>query len=658
MNICAIFAQNFGDLEKQVEANTTIIQEKTIEKSGPDSIQVFRLPITYLDKSNVFELSETVAKDLELVVENPLEKTMYDYLCNPKTQYAKELLPEWNKYYTTDISFLQESQDVLKTIPLMVSSEAEEYQVPCEEIQQTWNILKHDPGFLEKYGYLEWSFIKDFNKSASFLQSLTIINMFAPLMSFIIPLLLLIFPFIILKIQGIEITWEVYYDCLKMIARNHFIGKALLSMESFKAETVIYFLATFALYLLQMYQNTMQCIRFYKNTQSMNDSLCELKKFVSHSVVKMKLFLELNREKTKFKSFCEDIEKHCIVLEEIEKELVPINPFECNMFKITEIGYMLKCYYELHTNLDYEFSLSYAMGFEGYIQQMHGVWKNLESGVLGYATFVDQYEQQPETTVVDESTDSESEKEPDSEKESDSDKEHDSEKDSQRYIKQQYYPPHISENHSACVKNDVDLSHQMVITGPNASGKTTFLKTTAINLIFSQQFGVGYYTTCRIQPYTHFHSYLNIPDTSGRDSLFQAESRRCKEILDCIHEYDYHKKYRHFSIFDELYSGTNPVEATQSAYAFLKYLSETQPHVDFLLTTHYVSICDKWDNKKDRLRQLRLKNYKMEVIEEENKFEMTYRILPGISTIKGAIRVLEEMNYPSEIINIIRQSSE
>ena len=113
----------------------------------------------------------------------------------------------------------------------------------------------------------------------------------------------------------------------------------------------------------------------------------------------------------------------------------------------------------------------------------------------------------------------------------------------------------------------------IIISSPNAGGKTTMIKTTTINVIFSQQLGCGFYKSCVLKPYTHIHSYLNIPDTSGRDSLFQAESRRCKEIIDIINGTNI-ETTRHFCIFDELYSGTNPKEATKSAYAFLLYLSK------------------------------------------------------------------------------------
>jgi hypothetical protein len=61
---------------------------------------------------------------------------------------------------------------------------------------------------------------------------------------------------------------------------------------------------------------------------------------------------------------------------------------------------------------------------------------------------------------------------------------------------------------------------------------------------------------------------LNIPDTSGRDSLFQAEARRCKEIIDIIDE-PLLTDARHFCIFDELFSGTIAAEATSASYGFL-----------------------------------------------------------------------------------------
>ena len=49
-----------------------------------------------------------------------------------------------------------------------------------------------------------------------------------------------------------------------------------------------------------------------------------------------------------------------------------------------------------------------------------------------------------------------------------------------------------------------------------------------------RQIGGGFYKSAKIKPVTHFYCYMNIPDTSGRDSLFQAEARQCKNILEKI----------------------------------------------------------------------------------------------------------------------------
>ena len=106
---------------------------------------------------------------------------------------------------------------------------------------------------------------------------------------------------------------------------------------------------------------------------------------------------------------------------------------------------------------------------------------------------------------------------------------------------------------------------------------------------------------------------------------------------------------RHFCIFDELFSGTNPKEATKSAYAFLEYLRK-YTHVDLFLTTHYVSICDHWKENKE-IRPIQ--NYKMNVNDESGKHTPTYLISEGISRVEGALGILEDLHYPEEMINMI-----
>jgi DNA mismatch repair ATPase MutS len=196
------------------------------------------------------------------------------------------------------------------------------------------------------------------------------------------------------------------------------------------------------------------------------------------------------------------------------------------------------------------------------------------------------------------------------------------------------------------VANTCDLATNLIVTGPNASGKTTLLKTTLLNLLFVQQFGMGFVSGGEVVPYTHLHSYLNIPDTSERDSLFQAEARRCKDILDVVASAG--PDARHFCIFDELYSGTNPVEASRAAYAFLTYLSQKEC-VHFMLTTHYVSVCHRIQRTASEGRQVA--NMKMHVkLRPDGTLRYTYRMVPGISKVQGAAKVLEQLGYPADIV--------
>ena len=567
--------------------------------------EIFKLPITYIDKSTVFHLSSVVAEDLELASSTENEP-MYNHLFQPTHKFGNLLINEWKTRYTTNIPFLEDTQSILGNMESYKESiKSSDYQMNCEKILEIWDDTKNNPDFLEKYSFVEWDMLKQFNKSSSFLQILTIANLLSPIMSLIIPIIFLVFPFIILKIRGIPISFSVYIETLKDIAKHHFIGKTIMTMQSISWEKVIYFIITFGLYLMQIYQNVSMCFRFYRNVNKMNESLIEIREYTKHSILGMESFVKLHKDKETYQDFCKDVAKHSKTLKEFHTELISIRPFEHSMSKINEIGYMLKCYYELHSNQEYEDSIRFSIGYEGYINNMLGVYDNLAAQTITFAKF---------------------------------------DQEGDLKIDEQYYPPYKNEKY---ISNNCNFEKNMVITGPNASGKTTLLKTTCINIIFTQQFGCGFYSNCVINPYTHIHSYLNIPDTSGRDSLFQAESRRCKEIIDIINE-NQEPNYRHFCIFDELYSGTNPIEATKSAYSFLVYLSKFD-NVNFILTTHYVSICKKFKKSKH------IRNYKMDVVfDNHGKIKYTYKMKKGISKIQGAISILEEFNYPDEIIQSVK----
>jgi DNA mismatch repair ATPase MutS len=268
----------------------------------------------------------------------------------------------------------------------------------------------------------------------------------------------------------------------------------------------------------------------------------------------------------------------------------------------------MKYFYELHTDSQYDEAFVYSFGFNGYIDCLEGLKASVNDKKMSIAILKKEKGKGKRKNV----------------------------------FKKMYYP-----STEEPVKNGVKLEKNMILTGPNASGKTTILKTTMINIIITQQYGFGFYESATLTPYDFLHSYLNIPDTSGRDSLFQAEARRCKEILNDIE--DNSKDDTHFCIFDELYSGTNPEDAVSSANAFLKYLIKYK-NVDFILTTHFTKLCQRLDKNKA------IENCHMKTEKKGDTFNYTYQLEKGISTVRGGVKVLGDMNYPKEIIDSTREN--
>lgn len=566
-------------------------------------IHSFKLPISYLDSSQIFSISDIVSDDLELTqINNRTEgdNCMYNHLFIPSHPFSKLLIPNWQKYYTTNVDFLQDTKNIITHFDKV--RELCHYKLDCHRILEIWDTVKQDKTFLERYSYIDWNIIKHLNHSSSFLQFMSVINISSPLISIIIPFIFLLFPFILLKIQRIPISFTTYIDMLKNLAKHHFIGKTIATMQSFSWDKIFYILFTAGLYGLQIYQNVNSCIRYYNNIKKINLIIVDLRDFADDSIRKMNTFLEITETCNTYNPFCQEIKTHLNNLILLSNELHEIKPFENTLHNFGNTGTLMKCFYHIHENPLYENSIQFSMGFAGYIDNLRGVYDNFQIGNINFATF-------------DIHTKCE--------------------------FREQYYPPLLNENP---IKNICCLDKNIILSAPNKAGKTTILKTTALNIIFSQQFGCGFYGKANIIPYTHIHSYLNIPDTSERDSLFQAESRRCKDIIDIIVENnDTH--HRHFCIFDELYSGTNPTEAAQAGKAFLNYLSRYS-HVTFMLTTHYKNICKQF--KQSNLIQ----NYKMDVeVLDDGKYIYKYKIKKGISHIKGAIRVLKDMNYPAEILS-------
>jgi len=562
----------------------------------------FKVPIFY--NANKVELKENIVTDLELIKTiDPSSNPIYSFYFNAQNDISKKVTLQMANHYTTDTHFLKDNQKLIQEyVPLSTKPD-------YKSIVDIWNEIKLDIGFREKYYYVEWELLEFLNTSEIFLQLISLYNLFSPIFSLVMPIFILIIPFFIIKVKGMNITINEYINILKIVAQTNAIGKLFTTnFTDISFQEKIYILLSAGFYLFSIYQNVMVCVKFNNNMIKIHNHFTTIKMYLEQSCQNMENYLKFAKDFDSHNDFNTTIRSKLIVLQELNQKLARVSTYSIlNVQKLREIGTIFKYFYELHTNETYNDAILYSLGFNGYIDCLQGLQELIANKKINFATFLSREKSKNKKKIV---------------------------------FKNSYYAC----LHKNPVKNTIKLKKNLIITGPNASGKTTILKSTLINIIFTQQFGCGFYDSASLVPFDHIHCYLNIPDTSGRDSLFQAEARRCKEILDCIQS---NQNQTHFCVFDELYSGTNPEEAEISATAFMLYLQKYKL-VSSLLTTHFFKVCKDLDKTKT------IQNYKMVTKLNENKLIYTYKMMKGISEVKGGINVLTSLNYPKEIIEGIR----
>jgi hypothetical protein len=588
----------------------TIVEKKTENENETEKQPFFKLPIEYL--KNKIKIQEHIITDLELK-ENIQTKTksLYEYVFNPSNEFSKQTISLWKNYYTSDKRFIKDSQKLFKKdIKYLLKPEQ------VDDVSKIMDEIEKETGFIEKYYYIDWPMFEKFNNHSQFLQWLSVYNMTSPVLSLFLPVFFLILPLFLLKLQGIPISVAMYIQILKQLFQRHSIGQ-LFNIGSASWDKLIYIIISIGFYILQIYQNIISCIKFYKNMKKIHYQLFIIRDYIDSTLVEMEHFNTSYKKLKSYKPFIDEMNEHMIILKYIQSDLREVEPNKVSIKKFKQIGHVMKCFYQLYKNEKYYSSLKYSFGFNGYLDNLCGLKQNIKDKHISSCKVIN------------------------------------STSNNQCKFTDAYFPTLVNANP---VKNSYTLEKHILITGPNAAGKTTLLKTTIFNIILSQQIGFGFYKSAHLNPYDSIHCYINIPDTSGRDSLFQAEARRCKDILTQLETSS--NTSRHFCVFDELYSGTNPYEAIGSAYSFLTYLNKYN-NIRFMLTTHYLDLCKRLDNDTN------IQNVHMNIDISTNNdtinqdFKYTYKMLPGISTIKGGIKVLTDLNYPSEIIhntrNIIKE---
>uniref|UniRef100_A0A6C0CV74 DNA mismatch repair proteins mutS family domain-containing protein n=1 Tax=viral metagenome TaxID=1070528 RepID=A0A6C0CV74_9ZZZZ len=202
---------------------------------------------------------------------------------------------------------------------------------------------------------------------------------------------------------------------------------------------------------------------------------------------------------------------------------------------------------------------------------------------------------------------------------------------------------------SKAIKNTF-VGKNTIITGPNAGGKSTFIKMMCTNALLSQTLCVSASSSIQITPFHLISSQINIPDCKGHESLFEAEMNRCLYNLRAIEQYAHAPC---FVVMDEIFNSTNVVEAISGAYAILENISKNKNTI-CMITTHlnYLTNLRKTSSFECYCMSVKIdKNDENQVVNDECiSIQYPYVIKKGVSKQYIALELLRDKGFDPTII--------
>ena len=184
------------------------------------------------------------------------------------------------------------------------------------------------------------------------------------------------------------------------------------------------------------------------------------------------------------------------------------------------------------------------------------------------------------------------------------------------------------------VVNDVSFEKNMVISGDNASGKSTYLKMVAINCILAQGLGFAYGESFEL-PYGHVMTSMDVSDDiEVGDSYFITESKTILRMIENLKKPGFH-----YFFIDELFKGTNTIERIGAGLGIVRWLSGR--NCLYMISSHDIELVVASGAVND--------NYHFDSRYVDGKIVFDYHIKQGAAVTKNAVNTLKSLHFPSEI---------
>lgn len=189
------------------------------------------------------------------------------------------------------------------------------------------------------------------------------------------------------------------------------------------------------------------------------------------------------------------------------------------------------------------------------------------------------------------------------------------------------------------VTNNLTLDgFNVILTGPNAGGKSTAIKALLQNILLAQTFGIATGSKFVFTPFSKIASYLNIVDNlANGKSLFQAEVERAKNLLELVTNLPTNQYI--FCAIDELFTGTSAEAGEQCAFSLVDKLGSFRNSM-FVFATHYPLL-----TSLEQKNAAAFVNYKVNApTKVDGKLVYPFTLAQGINEVNVAMDMLQEHN--------------
>ena len=189
-----------------------------------------------------------------------------------------------------------------------------------------------------------------------------------------------------------------------------------------------------------------------------------------------------------------------------------------------------------------------------------------------------------------------------------------------------------------CIPNSLKTGGKSILlTGSNMAGKTTFIRTVAINVLLAQTINTCFAKEFKLRTMNIFSAIRISDDLLNDKSYYFEEVLTIKNMIERSETLS-----NNLFLLDEIFKGTNTIERIAAGKAVLSYLAKSDNNIVFV-STHDIELAELLNNYYDL--------YHFTEVIKDGQLHFDYKIKEGRLQTSNAIGILEINNYPKEIVD-------